>query len=83
MQEVTLTREEHRTIKNKNRTEMTKFLRNVYMEGWKDGLHNKAKVTPEDIYNIIKATKGVGETKRKAIMEKVTKLFEEEEQNVE
>lgn len=81
-QKITLTREQCREIKKKDREELTKFIRNVYLEGWKDGTHNKVAVSPEAINKIIKDTKGVGEAKRRAIMEKVTKLFEMEDKEV-
>lgn len=78
MQKITLTREQCREIKKKSKDELIKFIKNVYWEGWKDGRKNAAAVSPEAIYNIIKNTKGIGEAKCKAIMEKVTMLFEQE-----
>lgn len=80
MQEITLNREQLREIKRKDNKALSKFIRNVYLEGYKEGLHNTPRVTPTAINKIIKNTKGVGEIKRKAIMDRVTLLFEKEEQ---
>lgn len=68
------TREKYKEIKKMDRKTLEEFICDVYKEGLNNG---KRKVpTPEKINEIIKNTKGVGEGKRKAIMEEVTKLFE-------
>ena len=79
MQEISLNREQIRELKKKKGPELVRFLKNIYLEGYKEGLHTTPKVTPEAINKIIKNTKGVGESKRRAIMEQVTKLFEMED----
>lgn len=73
---IELTREQYRELKKKDRNGLTKFIENIYWEGFKAARKSPEKATPEAINEIIKKTKGVGEAKRKAIMEEVTKLFE-------
>ena len=68
------TREIYKKIKAMDRKTMETFITETYNEGVEKGVG--MSVRPEQINEIIKNTKGVGETKRKAIMEQVTQLFE-------
>lgn len=79
MKQLKLTRKEYKQIKKMDHNDMQKFIVNMYMEGYKTGLSSSATVTPEQIEKIITDTKGVGEIKKKAIMEKITMLFETQE----
>ncbi len=68
------TREVYKKIKAMDRKTMETFITETYNAGVEKGVG--MSVRPEQINEIIKNTKGVGETKRKAIMEQVTQLFE-------
>lgn len=74
MSVVDINRKMYKKIKTMDRREMSDYVCNVYKEGVTAGA--KRLVTPEQINEEIKQVKGVGNTKRQAIMERVTKLYE-------
>ena len=74
MSVVDINRKMYKKIKTMDRREMSDYVCNVYKEGIAAGI--KKMVTPEQINEEIKQVKGVGDTKRQAIMERVTKLYE-------
>ncbi|WP_303136344.1 hypothetical protein [uncultured Eubacterium sp.] len=74
MSVVDINRKMYKKIKSMDRREMSDYVCNVYKEGITAGI--KRIVTPEQINEEIKQVKGVGDTKRQAIMERITKLYE-------
>lgn len=76
IKQVELNRKRYRELKKLDHQQMQGFITNIYIEGYKEGLKSSASVRPEDIYKILIGTKGIGETKAKAAMEQITKLFE-------
>ena len=74
MSVVDINRKMYKKIKSMDRREMSYYVCNVYKEGITAGI--KRIVTPEQINEEIKQVKGVGDTKRQAIMERITKLYE-------
>ena len=74
MSVVDINRKMYKKIKTMDRREMSEYVCNVYKEGVTAGI--KRIITPEQINEEIKKVKGVGDTKRQAIMERVTKLYE-------
>lgn len=74
MSVVDINRKMYKKIKTMDRREMSDYVCNVYKEGITAGI--KRIVMPEQINEEIKQVKGVGDTKRQAIMERITKLYE-------
>lgn len=59
---------------------MSEFYTKVWQEGFDNGVkavndNREAAVTPEDIREVIKEVKGIGEIKIKAIMEQIGTLY--------
>ena len=65
MSVVDINRKMYKKIKSMDRREMSDYVCNVYKEGITAGINEE-----------IKQVKGVGDTKRQAIMERITKLYE-------
>ncbi len=73
---VELNRKRYRELKKLDHNQMQNFISNIYLEGYREGLKGSSSVRPEDIYTVLIATKGIGEGKAQAAMEKITPLFE-------
>lgn len=69
-----INRKMYKKIKTMDRTEMAEYLTNLYQEGVNAGMSKV--VTSEQINEELKQIKGIGEVKRQAIMERITKLYE-------
>lgn len=74
-----ITRQQYKDIKKKDHQQMNAFLIRLWQDGYNDGLAaaKKANVSPADIENAISGIKGMGETKVKAVMQRIYKLYEE------
>ena len=75
-----ISRDKYKEIKRMDHVSMSEFYTKVWQEGFDSGIkankeEKKAAVTPEDIREVIKDIKGIGETKIKAIMEQIGALF--------
>lgn len=75
-----ISREKYKEIKRLDHTSMSEFYTKVWQEGFDNGVkagndNREAAVTPEDIREVIKDVKGIGEVKLKAIMEQIGALF--------
>ena len=75
-QKTGLNRKEYKNLKKLDRSQMQNFINNIYLEGYKEGLQSSSSVRPEDVYKLLIETKGIGEAKAQAAMEKITQLFE-------
>lgn len=76
-----ISREKYKEIKKMDHVEMSDFFTKVWQSGYdhckkEEKAENKAAVTPEDIREMIKDIKGIGEIKLKAIMEQIGTLYE-------
>ena len=76
-----ISREKYKEIKKMDHVSMSDFYTKVWQEGFDNGVkagndNREAAVTPEDIREVIKDVKGIGEVKLKAIMENVNQLYE-------
>ncbi len=76
---VGITRQQYKDIKKKDHQQMNAFLIRFWQDGYNDGLAaaKKANISPVDIENAISGIKGMGETKVKAVMQRIYKLYEE------
>lgn len=74
-----ITRKQYKDIKKKDHQQMNTFLIRFWQDGYNDGLAaaKKVNVSPADIENAISGIKGMGETKVKAVMQRIYKLYEE------
>ena len=75
-----ISRDKYKEIKRMDHTSMSEFYMKVWQEGFDSGIkankdEKKAAVTPEDIREVIKDVKGIGEVKLKAIMEQIGALY--------
>lgn len=75
-----ISRDKYKEIKRMDHTSMSEFYTKVWQEGFDNGVKagndkREAAVTPEDIREVIKDVKGIGETKIKAIMEQIGALY--------
>ena len=75
-----ISRDKYKEIKRMDHVSMSEFYTKVWQEGFDSGIkankdEKKAAVTPEDIRKVIKAIKGIGEVKLKAIMEQIGTLY--------
>lgn len=75
-----ISREKYKEIKRMDHVSMSEFYTKVWQEGFDNGVKagndkRKAAVTPEDIREVIKEVKGIGEVKLKAIMEQIGTLY--------
>nr|DAU95682.1 MAG TPA: DNA excision repair protein [Caudoviricetes sp.] len=75
-----ISRDKYKEIKRMDHTSMSEFYTKVWQEGFDNGVKagndkREAAVTPEDIREVIKNVKGIGETKIKAIMEQIGTLY--------
>lgn len=75
-----ISREKYKEIKRMDHVSMSEFYTKVWQEGFDNGVKagsdkREAAVTPEDIREVIKNVKGIGETKIKAIMEQIGTLY--------
>lgn len=79
---VEITRQQYKDIKRKDHQQMEAFLIRFWQDGYNDGLKaaKKANIPPADIENAISGIKGMGETKVKAVMQRIYKLYEKEGQ---
>lgn len=75
-----ITRRQYKDIKKKDHRQMEAFLIRFWQDGYNDGLKaaKKANVSPTDIEDAISGIKGIGETKVKAVMQRIYKLYEKE-----
>ena len=76
---VGITRQQYKDIKKKDHQQMNAFLIRFWQDGYNEGLAaaKKANISPADIENAISRIKGMGETKVKAVMQRIYKLYEE------
>ncbi len=76
---VGITRQQYKDIKKKDHQQMNAFLIRFWQDGYNDGLAaaKKVNISPADIENAISGIKGMGETKVKAVMQRIYKLYEE------
>lgn len=75
-----ISREKYKEIKRMDHVSMSEFYTKVWQEGFDNGVKagnekREAAVTPEDIREVIKEVKGIGEIKIKAIMEQIGTLY--------
>ena len=75
-----ISRDKYKEIKRMDHVSMSEFYTKVWQEGFDNGIKagndkREAAVTPEDIREVIKDVKGIGETKIKAIMEQIGALY--------
>ena len=75
-----ISRDKYKEIKRMDHTSMSEFYTKVWQEGFDNGVkagngNKEAAVTPEDIREVIKDIKGIGEVKLKAIMEQIGTLY--------
>ena len=75
-----ISRDKYKEIKRMDHTSMSEFYTKVWQEGFDNGVkagndNREAAVTPEDIREVIKEIKGIGEVKLKAIMEQIGTLY--------
>lgn len=75
-----ISRDKYKEIKRMDHTSMSEFYTKVWQEGFDNGVKagsdkREAAVTPEDIGEVIKNVKGIGEIKLKAIMEQIGTLY--------
>lgn len=75
-----ISREKYKEIKKMDHVSMSDFYTKVWQEGFDNGVkagndNREAAVTPEDIREVIKDVKGIGEVKLKAIMEQIGTLY--------
>lgn len=75
-----ISRDKYKEIKRMDHTSMSEFCTKVWQEGFDNGVkagneNKEAAVTPEDIREVIKDIKGIGEVKLKAIMEQIGTLY--------
>lgn len=75
-----ISREKYKEIKRMDHVSMSEFYTKVWQEGFDSGIkankdEKEAAVTPEDIREVIKDVKGIGEVKLKAIMEQIGALY--------
>lgn len=80
--QIGVTRQQYKDIKKKDHQQMNAFLIRFWQDGYNDGLAaaKKVNISPADIENAISGIKGMGETKVKAVMQRIYKLYEEAEQ---
>ena len=74
-----ITRQQYKDIKKKDHQQMNAFLIRFWQDGYNDGLAaaKKVNISPAEIENAISGIKGMGETKVKAVMQRIYKLYEE------
>lgn len=75
-----ISRDKYKEIKRMDHTSMSEFYTKVWQEGFDNGVkagndNREAAVTPEDIREVIKEVKGIGEIKLKTIMEQIGTLY--------
>lgn len=75
-----ISREKYKEIKRMDHVSMSEFYTKVWQEGFDSGIkankdEKEAAVTPEDIREVIKNVKGIGEIKLKTIMEQIGTLY--------
>ena len=75
-----ISREKYKEIKRMDHVSMSEFYTKVWQEGFDNGVKagsdkREAAVTPEDIREVIKEVKGIGEVKLNAIMERIDTLY--------
>ena len=76
---VGITRQQYKDIKKKDHQQMNAFLIRFWQDGYNEGLAaaKKTNISPADIENAISGINGMGETKVKAVMQRIYKLYEE------
>lgn len=76
---VGITRQQYKDIKKKDHQQMNAFLIRFWQDGYNEGLAaaKKTNISPADIENAISGIKGMGETKVKAVMRVIYRLYEE------
>lgn len=72
-----LSREMYRGIKQMNADEMSKFLSNVFQEGYNSAITHTESITVDDLHTAIAAVKGIGERRMQEIDNVIRKLFDE------
>ena len=75
-----ISREKYKEIKRMDHTSMSEFYTKVWQEGFDNGVKagsdkREAAVTPEDIREVIKEVKGIGEVKLNAVMKRIDTLY--------
>lgn len=75
-----ISREKYKEIKRMDHTSMSEFYTKVWQEGFDNGVkagndNKEAAVTPEDIREVIKEVKGIGEVKLNAVMKRIDTLY--------
>lgn len=75
-----ISRDKYKEIKRMDHTSMSEFYTKVWQEGFDNGVKagndkREAAVTPEDIREVIKEVKGIGEIKLRTIMERIDTLY--------
>ena len=70
-----LRREDYRRVKKMDRGQFEAFCKNLYMEGYQDGRNSVPGIDISQVKEAIAGTKGIGETRLKAIMENIDKRF--------
>lgn len=75
-----ISRDKYKEIKRMDHTSMSEFYTKVWQEGFDNGVkagndNREAAVTPEDIREVIKEVKGIGEVKLNAVMKRIDTLY--------
>ena len=75
-----ISRDKYKEIKRMDHTSMSEFYTKVWQEGFDNGVKagndkREAAVTSEDIREVIKEVKGIGEIKLRTIMERIDTLY--------
>lgn len=75
-----ISRDKYKEIKRMDHTSMSEFYTKVWQEGFDNGVkagndNKEAAVTPEDIREVIKEVKGIGEVKLNAVMKRIDTLY--------
>lgn len=75
-----ISRDKDKEIKRMDHTSMSEFYTKVWQEGFDNGVkagndNREAAVTPEDIREVIKEVKGIGEVKLNAVMKRIDTLY--------
>ncbi|MCI8483489.1 MAG: hypothetical protein HFH41_04015 [Lachnospiraceae bacterium] len=80
--QIGITRQQYKDLKKKDHQQMNAFLLRFWQDGYKEGMTaaKKASVSPAEIEKAISGIKGMGEARRKAVMQQVYKLYKEEKQ---
>ena len=82
--QIGITRQQYKDSKKKDHQQMEAFLIKFWQDGYKEGAAaKKGSVLPADIEGAIRGIKGMGETRVRAVMQCIYKLYQDEKGGVE